>query len=395
VKALNSFLLRISIWITTFSCWYPAISFSQVVRETFENLTVSENFDSTSDRWTTLSDAENLFIIQDGAYIMQRKAINAPFAILSTHPETSNAFRMMTAVKIDKSYSEQSFAGLMLMMQPQGQGGFLVEIGTEKRYRVRQIVSGAYRYITGTQKDGGWEKSSVIDDKGGYTTVEIRAVNGDFDLYFNNKFTLTFSERGYSGGSFGYIVGPGTRMKADYFYVFYKGQAATASVTNVDPQPNSETDIILLTESIILLKTEINSLKDENEGLRKTISAMRSGDAEQQVAAKNYEKQVKNLEAEITVLETKTDSLQKVNTELKKYKEMVGANGGGDLVITLSKALKAEKEKNATLQSENKALKEQLTPGRNPGSKSQGTKQPEPKEPASNPSGGITLPVEN
>ncbi|HMT29079.1 MAG TPA: hypothetical protein PKD91_07355, partial [Bacteroidia bacterium] len=42
---------------------------------------------------------------------------------------------------------------------------------------------------------------------------------------------------------------------------------------------------------------------------------------------------------------------------LLKYKELVGSNGNGDLVITLSKTLKAEKEKNALLEQEIRELK--------------------------------------
>ncbi|MBL0341928.1 MAG: hypothetical protein IPP71_13920 [Bacteroidetes bacterium] len=47
-----------------------------------------------------------------------------------------------------------------------------------------------------------------------------------------------------------------------------------------------------------------------------------------------------------------------MNGELLKYKELVGGNENGDLVITLSKTLKAEKEKNTLLEQEIKTLRQ-------------------------------------
>ncbi|MBK7969087.1 MAG: hypothetical protein IPK08_09215 [Bacteroidetes bacterium] len=52
----------------------PQLLFSQVVKEKFDKLMLSENFDSINTYWTTLANAENLFIVQDGEYILQRKA---------------------------------------------------------------------------------------------------------------------------------------------------------------------------------------------------------------------------------------------------------------------------------------------------------------------------------
>jgi hypothetical protein len=368
--------------------FYGGSSPAQVVRESLDNLLISENFDSTGSNWTTLADAENLFIIQDGEYILQRKATNAPYAVLSGFPDAKLPFRMLTSLKLDKTYAENSFAGILFMMQPQGQGGFLTEINAERKYRIRQIVSGAYRYLTGDQKEGGWVKNSAIKETGEYNAIEVRASGGNYDIYFNGRFIQTIVERSYAAGGAGLIIGPATRAKADYVYIFGPDLPSTNTNASGETGQSGEGDIIALTESIIVLKTEINTLKEENDGLRKTISAMRSGEAEQQVTLKNYEKQVKNLEAEIKRKQASADSLQRINNDLLKYKEMVGANGSGDLVITLSRSLKAEKEKNAQLEKELKELREQKSaPPKQNGTKPQGTKEPAP--------GTISLPVEN
>jgi hypothetical protein len=55
------------------------------------------------------------------------------------------------------------------------------------------------------------------------------------------------------------------------------------------------------------------------------------------------------------------DSLLKVNKELMKYKDMVVGNENSDLIITLSKTVKTEKENNDLLRKQNKALSDSLS----------------------------------
>jgi hypothetical protein len=55
--------------------------------------------------------------------------------------------------------------------------------------------------------------------------------------------------------------------------------------------------------------------------------------------------------------EAQIAKLESENTELLKYKEMAGGAENGDLVISLSKALKAEKEKTLRLEEELRKLR--------------------------------------
>jgi hypothetical protein len=54
------------------------------VNEKFDKLILSENFDSTDSYWTTLANADNLFIVQEGEYILNRKSTLSPFAIIAS-----------------------------------------------------------------------------------------------------------------------------------------------------------------------------------------------------------------------------------------------------------------------------------------------------------------------
>ncbi len=340
----------------------PFFSDAQLIKERFDKLSISENFDSINSYWTTMANAENLFIVQDGEYILQRKSAAAPFAIIANFEESFNNFRAIVSIKLDKTAGEESFGGFLFMMQPEGEGGFLFEINKNKEFRIRQIVNGVYKYLTGNSKSGGWIKCMHLNEPNFSNMVEVRNLDRNYDIYINHNFIQSFSEPSYKEGKMGLIVGPSSRCKVDFMYVFTKTSQEVTGTSAVTPDPGTNQvsagpDIIELTESIIRLKTQINTLTEENDALNKTISAMNSGDQEKDVTIRNLEKQVKRQQEDLAKKDKSLDSLVKVNADLMKYKELAGGNENADLIIVLSKSLKAEKEKNTRLEQELKDLK--------------------------------------
>lgn len=356
--------------------------YSQSITEKFSKLTISENFDSVSGYWTTLANGENLFIMQDGEYILQRRAAESPYAIIANFQEQFSDFRAIASLKLDDAMSEEATVGFLFMMQEQGQGGFLVEINNNKEYRLRQIANGVYRYITGTSKNGGWEKTTSIKEGNIYNMIEIVSFNKNYDLSINGTFIRSFSEPAYKTGKFGFIIGPKSRGKIDFLYIFTN--TSGKNVTNIRTTSDStatiaDQDIIELAESIIALKTQVNGLQEENDDLKKVIAAMKSGDQEKDVTVRNLEKQLSSMKEELKANSATIDSLSKSNKELKKYQEIVGSENG-DIVISLSKALKAEKEKNQKLQDEINNLKKNqgTSPVKSTGGSSESTPAKKP-----------------
>lgn len=330
---------------------------AQNVGEPFEALEISENFDSAGAAWSVVSNAENLFIIQDGEYFLQRKATSAPFAIVASLEKEFIEYRLMVSLKLDKLMGEEAHLGVLFMMQPQGQGGFLLEVNKKKEYRLRQIVGGTYRYISGSSKGAGWVRHSSVNEAGVQNILEIRTATGTYDLYINNVYIRSFNEPNYRSGKLGLIIGPDSRGKVDYFYVFSKGGSAQV-VREIGDTPGQTGDVAELAQSIITLKSKINELEEVNEGLRRTISALQTGDQEKEVMSKNQEKQIAALQQQLKAKDITIDSLQRANSTLSRYKEIVGDKEQGDIVINLSRALKSEKEKNQKLEEELKQLKE-------------------------------------
>lgn len=335
---------------------------AQTVNEKFDRLDLSENFDTSSGMWTFMSNSENLFLVQEGEYILNRKAPEKPYAIIANYDYNQPAFRMVTSLKIEKANDQNGSVGVMFMAQNDGNGGFIFEINTLKQFRLRQIVAGSYKYLTGDAKSGGWVKSNFINNLNVYNLFELRFSQRNYDIYLNNNLLMSFTEIAYKNGRFGYIVGPGSRAKIDFLYLFSasgKGEP-TAGSSNNNQQQEGSPDVIQLAESIIKLKTQINKLQAENEELTRNLENVKTADQEDENERKLKDKTITDLQKQMTKKEASFDSLLKVNQTLQKYKEMVAGNENSDLIITLSKSVKAEKEKNKQLTDSLQILKTEL-----------------------------------
>ncbi|MCC6385612.1 MAG: hypothetical protein LC117_07030 [Bacteroidia bacterium] len=375
----------------------PAIVYAQLVTGKFDRMVMSENFDTINNYWTTSANSDNLFLVQEGEYILNRKSINSPFAIIADYTNNLQDFRLVTSLILEKAVNENSSLGIIIMAQPGGDGGFVIEINTTRQYRVRQITGNTYKYLTGDSKKGGWTTSKDLNMVNSYNLIDVRVQNRNYDLYINNIYLMSFSEIAYKTGNIGFIIGPGSKGRIDFLYLFTMNDqksASTDTVTTTDEKVISQVtpDMIELAESIIKLKTQINKLSDENQDLRKTIEVMQTEQDDKAILKKDFEKTIKSYQLAAARQQFSFDSLLKVNQTLIKYKEMVAGNENSDLIISLSKSLKAEKELNQKLKTENKVLTDSLkqqkgtTPAKSSASESPGEK----KSPEN-----FSLPVEN
>lgn len=356
--------MRIKAGFTLILTLITCVSFAQVingpvVNGRFEQVFLTENFDSISPAWPVVSTGENLLLIQEGELIIQRRAENTPFAVIASIENSLSDFRLVTSMKLNKAGTEGSI-GLIFMAQTGGNGGFIFEMNNRQQYRLRQITGSVYRFMTGDARNNGWMKSSLVKEGNSANLVEVRAGNRKYDIYLNNRYLLSFTEMAYRSGNFGFLAGPASKGSVDFLYIFYNGASEINSNSSVASGDTAETDLIVLTESIIRLKTQVNKLNTENEELRQLLKAMKNERKDQESDQSMMEKTVKDLQLSNARTQQSYDSLLQVNAELMRYKTMVEGSGDGDVVISLSRSLKNEKLKNDNLLLENKKLRETI-----------------------------------
>jgi hypothetical protein len=366
MKKLRLLLLTVFALGTTVSYSQTPVTLKPTVTEKFDKLYMSENFDSATSQWSTISNAENLLLVQDGEYILQRKAPTSPFATMGNFNNGLTAYRLVTSLKLEKSANEDGSVGLIFMAQQGGQGGYIFEFNKKMEYRLRQIAGSTYKYLTGSAKDGGWLKGPNLKGISLPNLIEVRFADKNYDLYINNVLAISFNEISYKSGDIGYLIGPGSKAKVDFMYLFTNQKVkdelnagngtSHSSMTGNTP----ENDVMALAESIISLKTQINKLTEDNEDLKQQVDNLKSADKDNETQRAQFQKSIKAQDAQLKKAQFSFDSLLKVNADLQKYKEMVSGNDGGDLVISLSKNLKNEKLKNDALQKSNQQLRDSI-----------------------------------
>ncbi|HNQ13261.1 MAG TPA: hypothetical protein PKM16_08665 [Bacteroidia bacterium] len=350
----------------------------QSIKDKFEHMLMSETFDSSGTNWEIAADLDNLFIIQEGEYVLNRKANNAPYAILSNYTFSEKNFRLIFSIRLEKGSNENSSLGVLFMAQPGASGGYIFEINHLQQYRIKQIIDGSYKYISNDGKNSGWVKSSSLKETNSYNFVDIKTLDGLYELYINNVFHLSFKDAKTSGGKLGLVIGPASKGRFDFMYMFGKD----ASIQSMASESKQSSDLVSLAESIINLKSQINTLSDENQILRKTIDAFNAQDNNHAKEKQQFESQIKQLKLDLKGMEKKQDSLIMANQELMKYKTIVAGNENSDLIISLSKSLKTEREENIRL---NELLKQNGIQDK----KSNNSEKTKPKDKS------FTLPKEN
>lgn len=344
-------------------------SFKPLVKERFDFPLYREQFDSITSVWPIISNRENLVLVQAGEYLLFRKNKSTPFAAMGDFPQYFANFHIITSLQVTGGTStEPAGAGLLFMSQSAGKGGFVFELNSNQQFRLRQITPGGYRYLSGLQKDDGWLKSSVITP-GQFNQVEIKTHSGRYDILVNGVLVFAFEEPAYTQGGLGFYVGPGTLCRIHFIDVLSDSQGSRVvpdltqqdTVDSIDSSSTGNTDMVVLTESIIELQSQINRLKSENESLHEQVELLKGGEQESKSSVAQFQKRISTLEKQLAASKKTSDSLNFINQDLIKYKEMVNQNGdGGDLIITLSKNLKTEKIRNEGLLIENKSLRDSV-----------------------------------
>jgi|GEM_PF-3172770 len=271
----------------------PFIAKPQLIKEEFTVPVFSDQFDDDKDNWRNMSTSDNLFLIQDGEYLLRRKNPASGYSIFPKWKNKLGAFSLMASIKLEDSKNEDAAVGLIFMAQEDASGAFIFEFNPKGQYRLKQLVGLSFKLLTGDIKTNGWVNSEALNPVGQYNLVEIRTSKRNYDVYVNEKYLLSFTEIAYKTGDIGISIGAATKARVDFITV----NDAKTDVSKINPPsfPPAES-------------TQNNAAKPANQGGRSDDSPGSSD-----VLMKLIE-QITNLKVENQVLR---DSLSLVKKQLK------------------------------------------------------------------------------
>jgi hypothetical protein len=269
---------------------------SQLIKDEFGIIAFSDQFDDDKDNWRNMSTSDNLFMIQEGEYLLRRKNLSSGYSIFPRWKNTLTSFSLSASVMIEESKSEEAAVGLIFMAQEDASGAFVFEFNPKGQYRLKQLVGLSYKLLTGEAKTGGWVSSDALNKSGEYNLIEIKTAKRNYDIYVNEKYLLSFTEIAYKTGDIGIAIGAGTKAKVDYIVVKESrseasktaapanasiGAASVVTTEEVVP-PASSDAIVKLAEQIANLKMENQSLRDSIIILKKNLKTAQSGSRQEQ-----------------------------------------------------------------------------------------------------------------
>ena len=304
----------------------------QRIYGSFDVPAFGEDFNETKGSFPTITTVENYYTVDDSTYFMNRNHPTQPFAVMANYPNELRSFHLSSSLKLGPSETKEQMVGLIFMSQRDSNSAYVFEFNRNKRYRIRRIRNGKVTMM-GESVDG-WVKSNALLGVDEYNKLEVKTANGDYDFYINGSFVTSFYDNTFEFGNMGFFLGPATKARAEYFYVY----TTEPSIAEVEKTEN---------------ELRIEQLEKENERLKAELA--------QSLGAKIVE-----LQGVIQVLETQLVTTNRDNEvlreEIEQYEEiryLVG-NIDKDLLLTLSRNLRDEMRKNQALTNENVQLKDSI-----------------------------------
>ncbi|TNE80810.1 MAG: hypothetical protein EP332_06205 [Bacteroidetes bacterium] len=334
------------------------VSLGLILADDPEKLIWSESFDQSSAQWRTSNNADELFLFEQGQYVLWRKNTTSPSVILPEQGDLFGDCRASITVSLDAILGGS--AGMSFLAKQDGSLAYIAEISSDKQFRVRKLDGGSFTELSGKPKSSGWVKEKSIKDAGEPNTLELSYKPGALVLSINQKQVWVGNEMVQHKGKCGVYIGPESRARLDDLKVFVSDTEAERiknDRNNNDPARSALTDIIIqLRKTINAQNREIDSLQDVSGKLKAESDRLdRSPKNVKKLSAEVY-----SLKKELASSQAKLKKAEKELLSLRKFKDNIRKNQSGDIVISLTTALAEEKDKNAELAKENKELKAKL-----------------------------------
>lgn len=266
----------------------------QLIKEEFTIPAFNDQFDDDKDNWRNMSTSDNLFLIQDGEYLLRRKNPASGYSIFPKWKNKLGAFGLLASIKLEDSKNDDAAVGLIFMAQEDASGAFIFEFNPKGQYRLKQLVGLSFKLLTGDPKTNGWVNSEALNPIGQYNLIDIRTSKRNYDVYVNEKYLLSFTEIAYKTGDIGISIGASTKARVDYIMVnepktdaskisppVLTNPVESAPAGNKTSSPNSnkgeESSGSSSGSSDILMKLidQIANLKVENQMLRDSLNLVK------------------------------------------------------------------------------------------------------------------------
>lgn len=310
------------------------------IAEDFNLVELREEFSAKNDNWPYLTTMENLYVVDKDEYFMHRRNKSASYAIVTDWRNKLSEFNILTTLKLGPANDANQTIGVIFLVQDDGKGAVVFEFNKFKQYRIKQLVGSYYKFLSGDAESNGWVKSGALAAKNEYNEIDIRVKLPQVDIHVNGKFLQSFDVIEYKPGGMGFLIGPDTKAKSDYFYVYTTEAGKETAEAEVKEEAENKSAVEQLSKLRYELEQEKRALKECELERQQAVSVL-----EEQMGALTQENQRLALQ----------------NRQLNEFKSQVLVEIDEDVFLTLAENLKEEIIKNQKLESQVQVYKDSLS----------------------------------
>lgn len=219
-----------------------------------------EDFLKDEGRWKIQSTADNLFLVQQGYYIVQRKNVETGYAVLSTFQTDQINYVCNASFKLDVNNSGSQYAGIIFMANEEKNEALVLEVNGKQEMRVLLLSNNKYKPVSGTPETKGWIKCMALKTPGNFNTVSIQCNKKNYNILINNSSAFRFTELSLNGGVFGISIGESSTAYFDYIELFSPSKETKNLSTSPQKKQMNECDVLRLENE--LLKQQLKEARD-------------------------------------------------------------------------------------------------------------------------------------
>ena len=298
------------------------INAQEIKSDIYKFKIINEDFSSENHDFPIIRENDNYFIVDENEYLTIRENNKSEYAIIIENSLAENSY-LKTKFKLGPSKNNTS-VGIIASADKNFTKALVVEINKKGEYRIKQLNTNNYIYLSGKKRKNGWVRNKNINKENEYNILELIDNKNNITLKINDKSIQTFDLKINKSGYYGLLIGQYAKARVSYYYL------------NSDKaQPKFKKEIVknnFRNNSNPSNKNEISNNNKEQNNNSKYLYKI-----------ENLEVTIKGLtnklnsktEEHIKQLESKEQKLKNSKNEIKKFENLVKDIINKDEILSL------------------------------------------------------------
>ena len=297
------------------------INAQEIKSDIYKFKIINEDFSSENHDFPIIRENDNYFILDENEYLTIRENNKSEYAIIIENSLAENSY-LKTKFKLGPSKDNTSI-GIIASADKSFTKALVVEINKKGEYRIKQLNTNNYIYLSGKKRKKGWVRNKNINKENEYNILELIDNKNNITLKINDKLIKNFNLKINKEGYYGLLIGPYSKARVAYYYLnsnktqFKKENEIVKNNIDLSNKNkiinNNKKDN--LEEKIERLTNNLNSkIEESNQQIEKYNQKLESKKQE----LKNSKDEIQEFENWIKEIENKEKIL---SSEIEKLKE--------------------------------------------------------------------------